>query len=150
MSVLETCYNFWERSNWFLWKYVSNSHECITVKHVCLCQIVIKIKIGNNDRFFCPHRTALATIVIKVRWLQWHDCALARVMSVINDAQTNRVCVLSAHSSLLRHISAWIQLIIHIVDTECFITDAHVCWRSSWGSVVFMAYGHQTLQTACS
>ncbi len=40
MSVLETRYNFLERSNWFpleiCFKFTQNAF--ITVKHVCLCQ----------------------------------------------------------------------------------------------------------------
>ncbi len=56
-------------------------------------------------------------------------------MSVINDAQTNRICALSAHSYFYLNTAQY----IHVVEySKCFITDARVCWRSLWGSVVFM------------
>ncbi len=59
-------------------------------------------------------------------------------MSVIKDAQTDCVCVLSAHSYFSLNTAQY----IHIVEySECFITDARMCWRSLL---------HQTLQTACS
>ncbi len=66
-------------------------------------------------------------------------------MSVINDAQTNRVCTLSIHSYFCLNTAQY----IHVVEnSECFITDVRVCWRickDQWCS-----HGYQTLQTACS
>ncbi len=44
-------------------------------------------------------------------------------MSVINDAQTNRVFALSAHSYFCLNIAQY----IHVAEySECFITDARV------------------------
>ncbi len=58
-------------------------------------------------------------------------------MSVINDAQINCVCALSI--ILTSYFCLNTAQYIHIDEySECFITDARVCWRSLWGSVVFM------------
>ncbi len=54
---------------------------------------------------------------------------LARVMSVINDAQTNCVCALSI--TLTSYFCLNTAQYIHIIEySECFITDARVCWRT--------------------
>ncbi len=54
---------------------------------------------------------------------------LARVMSVINDVQTNRVCALSI--TLTSYFCLNTAQYIHIIEySECFITDARVCWRT--------------------
>ncbi len=45
-------------------------------------------------------------------------------MSVINDAQTNRVCVLSITLTSYFCLNT-AQYIVE--DSECFITDARVC-----------------------
>ncbi len=51
----------------------------------------------------------------------------ARIISVINDAQTNCVCALSVHSYFCLNTAQY----IHVVEySECFITDARVFWRS--------------------
>ncbi len=48
-------------------------------------------------------------------------------MSVINDPQTNCVCVISANTYFCLNIAQY----IHVVEySECFIMDARVCWRS--------------------
>ncbi len=48
-------------------------------------------------------------------------------MSVINDAQTNRVCALSI--SITSYFC--LNTAQYIVEySECFIMDARVCWRS--------------------
>ncbi len=50
-------------------------------------------------------------------------------MSVINDAQTNRVCALSI--TLTSYFCLNTAQYIYVVEySECFITDARVCWRS--------------------
>ncbi len=50
-------------------------------------------------------------------------------MSVINDAQINRVCALSI--TLTSYFCLNTAQYIHVVEySECFITDARVCWRS--------------------
>ncbi len=50
----------------------------------------------------------------------------ARVMSVIKDAQTNRVCALSI--TLTSYFCLNTAQYFHVVDySECFITDARVC-----------------------
>ncbi len=49
-------------------------------------------------------------------------------MSVINDAQTNRVCALSI---TLTYFCLNTAQYIYVVEySECFIMDARVCWRS--------------------
>ncbi len=57
-------------------------------------------------------------------------------MSVINDAQMNCVCALSVHSYFCLNTAQYIQV-------ACV---GEVC-EDQWG---LCAYGHQTLQTACS
>ncbi len=51
----------------------------------------------------------------------------ACVMSVINDAQTNRVCALSITITSYFFLNT-AQYIVEY--SKCFITDARVCWRS--------------------
>ncbi len=48
-------------------------------------------------------------------------------MSVINDAQTNRVCALSVTITSYFYLNT-AQYIVEY--SECFITDAPVCWKS--------------------
>ncbi len=50
-------------------------------------------------------------------------------MSVINDAQRNRVCALDHYNIIF--LLEYSSVYIHVVEySECFITDARVCWRS--------------------
>ncbi len=49
-------------------------------------------------------------------------------MSIINDAQTNHVCVLSVITLSSYFCLNTAQYIVE--NSECFITDACVCWRS--------------------
>ncbi len=65
-------------------------------------------------------------------------------MPVINDAQTNCVCALSAHSYSCLNTAQYIRVVEY---SECFITGIGEVCEDQW---CLCAHGHQMLQTACS
>ncbi len=86
------------------------------------------------------------TIAIKVKLITvtYRIVHYARVMSVINDAQTNHVCALSI--TITSYFCLNTAQYIHIVEySECFITGVEEVSEDQW---CLCAYGHLTEELA--
>ncbi len=96
-----------------------------------------------DKRSQCPTNSQKfwqTTIVIKDDYSDIQDRAFGmRCVHYNWCANEPCMCALSALITLTSYFCLNTAQYIHVVEfSEFFITDARMCWRSLWGSVVFM------------